>query len=81
MFFGKIYICFCSDSAFHIRNKALSVAAILDVFVVRVSGNCWTHAGYWLGYRTWRDEKSWDQNFGGYAVFRHVCFVTKLFLL
>ena len=72
-FFGKIYIRFCSNPALHIRNKALAVAAILDVFSVHVPGNCWTDAGYWLSYRTWRDE-----NFGGCALFRRVCwFVEK----
>ena len=71
-FFGKIYIRFCSNPALHIRNKALAVAAILDVFSVHVPGNCWTDAGYWLGYHTWRDKKSWGENFGGCAVFRHV---------
>ena len=42
--FGKIYIQSCSNPVFHIQNKALAVAAILDVFVGRVSGNCWTDA-------------------------------------
>ena len=73
MLFGKINICSSSNPVFHIRNKVLAVAAILHVFVGRVPGNCWTVAGYWLSYRTWRDEKSWDENFGGCAVFRHVC--------
>ena len=39
MFFGKIYIRFCSDPVFHIRNKALAVAAVLGVFVGGVPGN------------------------------------------
>ena len=77
LFFGKIYIRLCSNPAFQIRNKALAVAAILDVFVVLVYGNCWTDAGYWLGYCTWRDEKSWDESFWGCAVFRHLCWFAK----
>ena len=39
MFFGKIYIRFCSDPVFHIRNKALAVVAVLGVFVGGVPGN------------------------------------------
>ena len=66
------YIRFCSNPAFHIRNKALVVDAILDVFLVRVPGNCWTDAEYWLGYRTWRGKKSRDENFWDCAVFCHV---------
>ena len=77
MFFGKIYICSCSNPVFHIWNKALAVAAILDVFLGRAPGNCWNDAGYCLGYHSWKDEKSWDENFGSCAVFRHVCWFTE----
>ena len=40
MLFGKIYIRSCGNPVFHILNKALAVAAILDVFVGRVTDNC-----------------------------------------
>ena len=71
------YIRSCSNLAFQIWNEALAVAFILDVFVGRVPGNCWNDAGYCLGYRTWRDKKSWDENSGSCAVFRHVCWFAK----
>ena len=77
MFFGKACIRSCSNPVFQIQSKALTVAAIFDVFVGPVPGNCWTDAGYWLGYCTWRDGKSWDENFAGCAVFHQVCWFTK----
>ena len=77
MFFGNIYIRFCSDPVFHNPHKALTVAAVLGVFVGRVRGSCWTDGGCWLGYLTWKDEKSWHENFWDCAVFRHVCWFTE----
>ena len=49
----------------------------LIIFVGYVPGSCWIDAGYWLGYRTWRNEESWDENFGGCAVFRHMCWFAE----
>ena len=77
MFLGKIYIHFCSDPVFHIWNKALAVAAVHGVFVGCVPDNCGTGAGYWLCYHTWRDEKSWNENFGDCVVFHHLCWFAE----
>ena len=86
MFFGKFYIRSYMNLLFHIRNKALVVTRDISnkniensliIFVGYVPGSCWIDAGYWLGYRTWRNEESWDENFGGCAVFRHMCWFAE----
>ena len=65
--FGKIYIRSCSNPVFHIQNKALAVAAILDVFVGRVSGNCWTDAVF---RHLWSGVSSREQAPGAFKFLR-----------